>query len=86
MAVLGILFQVAKQAVLQVVTDSKNQSVPPVFTEIYNNRKQKRKPTTLELKTHELVTILSQLISSVFSLIKLIRFFFPNSLWKSPNQ
>jgi len=86
MGILSTLFKVAKLAVNGVITDSKNQMVPPVLTEIFRNRKQKRKATVTELKVHEIMTVLAQLISSVFSLIKLIRFFFPNSLWKTPNQ
>jgi len=86
MGVLGVLLSVAKMAVGTVIQNQKFEMVPPVFTDIKGKIKQKRKGTALELKVHEIVTVVAQLVMTVFQLFKLVRAFIPNSLWKTPNR
>ncbi len=86
MALLPVLLQVARVAIGTAIHNDKASLIPSVITEVKGKIKRKRKMTKTELKIHELSTLLTQLILTVFQLIKLIRAFFPNYLWKSPHQ
>ena len=92
---LGTLFTVAKVAFATVFKDSKEQFISPKIFDVigsnltnharYGKIKQKqRKLSESERKVHEITTCIAQLILSISSLIKLIRAFIPNKIWKSP--
>lgn len=91
------IFLIAKVAFQTVLSDHKAQLNPPVIYDLVskNNtnriryqktKSEKRETKTYEKKVHEFVTLLSQLIISILSLIKLIRACFPNKIWRSPHQ
>ena len=75
MFIFKTLFNVAKGAALKVVSDVKTQIIPPTLAQSQS-----------EKKVHEIVTLVTRIVVSVLDLIKLLRAFVPNFLWKSPNQ